>query len=81
MSLAPDPADADRFRELTTARRGGYGEILFEGQYYTKFEWIMRSAAKGADLAYQESRVLYEEIMRLRAEVEELRNPGMTPIV
>ncbi len=53
-----DPADV-----LT--KRGGKGDVVFEGVAYTKLAWIRRSARLGHTLAAGEGAVLEAELQRL----------------
>jgi hypothetical protein len=73
MSALGDPADkqldahaADNFGGKDTSHRAGYGEVTFEGQTYTKMEWILRAAKRGHTLAAGESTKLvayYEQLL------------------
>jgi hypothetical protein len=53
-----DPADG-----LT--KRGGTGDVVFDGVPYTKLAWIRRSARLGHTLAAGEGAVLEAELQRL----------------
>lgn len=71
-----DPADriidakADGAFGGAVSHRGGYGGIQFEGQTFTKLEWVERTARMGGTLAAGEGRMLLAEIDRLRDELE-----------
>lgn len=78
-----DPADravdakADGAFGGLTNHRGGYGGIEFEGQTYTKLQWVERTARIGGTLAAGEGRMLLAEIDRQRAILAALREPSV----
>jgi hypothetical protein len=71
--LTTDPSDkaldaqaADNFGGKDTSHRAGYGTVTFDGQTYSKMEWILRAAKLGHTLAAGESTKLvayYEQQM------------------
>lgn len=77
-----DPADravdakADGAFGGLTNHRGGYGGIEFEGQTYTKLQWVERTARIGGTLAAGEGRMLLAEIDRQRRILAALREPS-----
>ena len=77
-----DPADkaidakADAAFGGAVSHRGGYGGIQFEGQTFTKLEWVERTARTGGTLAAGEGRLLLAEIDRLRRILAVLREPS-----
>ncbi len=77
-----DPADraidakADGAFGGAHSHRGGYGGIEFEGQTFTKLEWVERTARTGGTLAAGEGRMLLAEIDRLRRILAALREPS-----
>lgn len=81
MALAPDPADriidaqADGAfggkHSSTDNRRAGYGEVIFEGQTYSKMEWLLRAARRGDCLAWGESAKLVAYYEARIAELEQ----------
>ena len=79
-----DPADravdakADGAFGGLTNHRGGYGGIEFEGQTYTKLQWVERTARIGGTLAAGEGRMLLAEIDRQRRILAALREPSET---
>jgi hypothetical protein len=46
-----DAHAADNFGGKDTNHRAGYGTVTFEGQTYTKLEWLLRAAKLGHTLA------------------------------
>ena len=81
-----DPADramdvkADGAFGGLTNHRGGYGGIEFEGQTYTKLQWVERTARIGGTLAAGEGRMLLAEIDRQRAILAALREPSVAVV-
>ena len=77
-----DPADrvidakADGAFGGAHSHRAGYGAIEFEGQTYTKLEWVERTARMGGTLAAGEGRMLLAEIDRQRRILAALREPS-----
>lgn len=77
-----DPADriidakADGAFGGAHSHRAGYGGIEFEGQTYTKLQWVERTARMGGTLAAGEGRMLLAEIDRQRAILAALREPS-----
>jgi hypothetical protein len=77
-----DPADravdakADGAFGGAVSHRAGYGGIEFEGQTYTKLQWVERTARIGGTLAAGEGRMLLAEIDRQRAILAALREPS-----
>jgi hypothetical protein len=68
-----DPADATPTTTGGVQRRAGAGTVLFQGQEYSRLEWVLRAAAKGGTLAGSESLLLYEHLKEVTDRADALR--------